>query len=152
MSSGGNFGFTANLDVTPLPSLPSQPAIAVEFPTASTPETMELQSASERSATPQSSLVSGPSLLSIRRVSPRWEIIGVVDVNRVLAALPTAPDSPDARENAIQRIQRAVAVCATAHGCAIVLDMSGNTEDGVPVVLSAVEKLDLTEEVAQQLR
>src|SRR5207248_11227218 len=80
------------------------------------------------------------------------EAIGVVDTDQVFAAHPPTSDSPEARANAISEIQRASVVCARAYECGVVLDISGNSTEGYPFVLSAVETLDLTYEVIQQLR
>jgi hypothetical protein len=78
--------------------------------------------------------------------------IGVVDLDKLLLARPPENEWPEARTDAIAEIQRATVSSAIAHDCAVVLDVSGNSRNGVPVVLFAAETLDLTGEVIQRLR
>jgi hypothetical protein len=75
----------------------------------------------------------------------------MVDMNKLLSIHSPASDSPEARTNAINNIRQAIALCAAAHDCAVVLDLSGKSENGIPFVISAAETLDLTDEVIRQL-
>ena len=96
----------------------------------------------------------GPNLLYLRKLrlpTPQFEAIGVVDMDRLLAVRLPASDSPEARADVIRDIQRATAFCAAAHDCVVVLDFANDCQNGFPIVLSAVGRLDLTEEVVQQL-
>ena len=72
-------------------------------------------------------------------------------MDKLLLVHPPVSGSPEARANAINDIQRATALCATAHDCVVVLDISGKSRKGIPLVMSAAETFDLTEEVMQQL-
>ncbi len=95
-----------------------------------------------------------PNSLAIRTFCPapvNFNTLAVVDVDRLFAAFPPGSDSTEARAKVLADIQRAVAICASAHDFALVLDRAGNSLNGVPTVLSATDRFDLTDEVAQQL-
>jgi hypothetical protein len=135
-----------------LPSLPSQKPLVLPSPS--------IAAAAERAATSvtqatvaQPILSAKPTCLYLVRVpvfKAPPEAIGIVDTDRLLAVHPPTSDSPEARANAINDIQRAAAICAKSHECGVVLDISGKSTEGYPFVLSAVETLDLTDEVIQQ--
>jgi hypothetical protein len=153
-SKGGNFGFQPDLKLAPLPSLP--PQRAAPMPQASptgTPAPPDLQAVAAGATIARPRASAGPNLLSLRKFSAATlkELVGVVDTDKLLLVHPPASDSPEARAKAISDIQQATAFCAAAHDCAVVLDVSGKTLNGTPLVISAVETFDLTEEVTQQL-
>ncbi len=148
--TGENFDLqVGRLNWEPLPSLPPQRPWPSQLVAGNTPVTSPAQSIAV-----QSTPTAAQNLLYLRRfplTGAQSEAIGVVDVGRLLAVHPPASDSQEARANAISDIQRATAWRAAAHDCVVVLDSSGNSQSGWPVVLSAVETFDLTEEVMQQL-
>jgi len=138
----------------PLPSLPLQKPLVLPSPSIAATAEVPATSATQPIAA-QPTLSAKPTCLYLVRI-PLFQAppdaIGVVDTDQVFAAHPPTSDSPEARANAISEIQRASVVCARAHECGVVLDISGNSTEGYPFVLSAVETLDLTYEVIQQLR
>jgi Skp family chaperone for outer membrane proteins len=94
------------------------------------------------------------NLLSIKTFSPApisFQTIAVVDVDRLLLAYPLSSDSKEARVRLLADIQHAIAVCASAHNFTLVLDRGGQSLTQLPVVLSAADPFDVTDEVAQQL-
>ena len=95
-----------------------------------------------------------PNSLAIRTFSPApigFKTLAVVDVHRLLIAYPPGSDSKEARAEVLADIQRAIAICASAHDVVLVLDRAGKSLNGVPTVLSAADPFDLTDEIAQQL-
>ena len=95
-----------------------------------------------------------PNSLAIRTFSPApidFKTLAVVDVERLLIVYPPGSDSKEARAQVVADIQRAIAICASAHDFALVFDRAGESLNGVPTVLSAAGAFDLTDEVAQQL-
>jgi hypothetical protein len=138
----------------PLPSLPPQKPLVLPPPSiAATTETAATSATQPIAAQP--TLSAKPTCLYLVRIplfKAPAEAIGVVDTDQVFDAHPLTSDSPEARADAINEIQRATAVCARAHECGVVLDISQDSIEGYPFVLSAVETLDLTHEVIQQLK
>jgi hypothetical protein len=138
-----------------LPSLsPQKPLSPISPPSPSTVVAEATATPEARLLVPQPTRTVRPTVLYLHKL-PFFrgppEAIGFVDTDRLLAAHPPASDSQEARASAISDIQRATASCAIAHECAVVVDISGKTVNGVPFLLSAAEILDLTDEVMQRL-
>ena len=136
-----------------LPCLPPQKPLVLPSPSIAAAAETAATSVTQPTVA-QPTLSAKPTCLYLVRVpvfKAPPEAIGVVDTDRLLAVLPPTSNSPEARANAISDIQRATTACARTHECGVVLDISGNSTDGYPFVLSAVETLDLTGEVIQQL-
>ena len=92
--------------------------------------------------------------LAVRTFSPApidFKTLAVVDVDRLLTAYLPGSDSKEARATVLADIQRAVAICASAHDFVLVFDRTGKSLNGVPTVLGSADRFDLTDEVAQQL-
>jgi hypothetical protein len=92
------------------------------------------------------------SLLFVRKIPLLTMQIAVVDSERLLALHPPIDESREARQKAIDDIQRATAICAAAHNCEIVLSNSSQTLNSIPIVVYSDEQLDLTGEVIQRLQ
>jgi hypothetical protein len=135
-------------DLEPLPSLPPQPSIFIEpgEPAgASWPAAVATESLAKPTQSPAT------NLLSIKKFPLFTMQIAVVDGDRLLTVHPPISQSAAARADAINEIERATAACGAAHNCAVVLNRSGRSLNGVPIDLYSDEQLDLTDEVVRFL-
>ena len=102
-------------------------------------------------STPYTALAT-PQPLSSRRLDIRGvPTIAVVDVERLVVAMVPNPEATEMRAKTIQAIQQAIANRAAVYNLTLVLDISGDSLNGVPFVLSASGVFDLTDEVHEEL-
>lgn len=97
------------------------------------------------------SIVQSPTTKAPRSPSESRGLAGV-DFERLLAGALPSEASESARAETIERIKQAVATCVSAHDFALVLDTSGKSINGIPVVMQADGIFDLTDEVRAELR
>jgi Skp family chaperone for outer membrane proteins len=93
-------------------------------------------------------------LTSSHSASDPWNrihSIAIVDVARLLEAHPPISLSQDAKTEAVLEIERAISARVTVHAFSLVFDVSGQSLNGVPVVMASPRAFDLTDEVLQEL-
>lgn len=96
------------------------------------------------------SIVQSPASEAPRSPSESRGMAGV-DFERLLAGALPSEASESARAETIERIKQAVATCVSAHAFVLVLDTSGKSINGIPVVMRADGIFDLTDEVRAEL-
>ena len=77
--------------------------------------------------------------------------VGVVDLDRLLAAHPPGTNTLQARKRVLRDIKRIVAVRATANDLGLIFDISGQSLTGAPFILATNGVPDITDEVLQEL-
>ena len=133
-----------------LPPVPPMPTPAPSLPTALA-ESKELLTAPLDIAAPKIEYGSLPSPDSTVIYQGGFLAIAFVDAKSISTTLIAKDDSSEVRAEIAERIRSAIAHRAVAHNLDLVLDKSGNSTNGVPVVLFSRKALDLTEEVRQEL-
>jgi hypothetical protein len=154
-SKGERFGFNASLDVSPLPLLPDWALTSPKVAEATSQLSLDPELPGMAAPTAHSWATREPALTAEAdwAMRERWSgWIGVVDTGRLLQTFPPPSDSPEAQTKAIADMQRATEASANVFNCVIVLDISGKTRKGVPLVLYAAETFDLTNDVILRLR